>query len=154
MAHMNMKYLRSFLALVEDRSSAKAALRLDISRHNIVPHVAAVERLVGRQLLEARLHPVPAGETSRTQLTDAGREFLPKARRAMEAHDEMLDARAVAADPIGLRIAIVSGLLELTLDAARNNLSDADQELVNTILLNAELETPGVPARRLRRSAP
>ena len=126
---------------LRDRSSAKAALRLDISRYNIAP-------------MSPLSKGWPAGETPRTQLTDAGREFLPKALRAMEAHDEMLDARAVAADPLGLRIAIVSGLLELSLDAARNKLSDADQELVNAILLNPELETTGVPANRLRRSAP
>ena len=46
----------------------------------------------------------------------------------------------------------VSGLLELALDAARNNLSEADQRLVNTILVNAELETGGVAPGQLRQS--
>ncbi len=70
----------------------------------------------------------------------------------MQAHDEMLDAQATVLNPHGERLAVVSGLLELALNAARNNLSDADQKLVSAILVNAELETHGVPAGQLRRS--
>jgi len=151
MSDMNMKYLRSFLAYVEERSAAKAAHRLGIPRHNIVPHVAAVEKAMGEQLLETR-YPRNPGETGRTQLTEAGQAFLPRAIRAMQAHDAMFDPWAGKPDPRGARLAVVGGLLELALDAARNNLSDADEELLNAILVKAELETLGVPAGRLRRN--
>lgn len=145
---MNIKYLRSFLAFVEERSTAKAAYRLGIARHNIGMHVLAVEKTVGERLLEKR-YPREPRETGRTQLTAAGQTFYPKALRTLQAHDAMFDAEETASDPLSERLAIASGLLELALDATRNNLSDADQALLNKILLDAELKT-SVSTGRLR----
>ena len=150
MPHMNMKYLRSFLAFVEERSTAKAAHRLGIARHNIAPHVAAVEKTVGQKLLETR-YPRNHGETGRTQLTDAGRVFFSRALRAMRAHDDMLDMQTVMSDPRGESMAVAGGLLELALDALRNNLSDVDRDTLNAILVNSGLETGGSPVGRLHR---
>jgi len=151
MPHMNMKHLRTFLAFVDERSAARAAQCTGITPQSVSAHIAAVEKAAGGPLLERRFSRAP-GESGRTQLTAAGRAFYPKALRAMQAHDAMLDAWVKDSDPRGVRMGIASGLLELALDALRNNLSDADQELVSAILVNAKLETSGVPAGRLRRS--
>ena len=150
MAVMSMRFLRSFLAVVEERSSARAAHRLGLPRQSVTQHVAAVEKAVGRKLLEAG-YPREPRQVGRTQLTEEGCLFYPKALAAMRAHDELFDDRTLEQDPRDLRLAVLHGLLELALDAARNNLADADRELVNDILLNAGLQGGGVPAGRLRR---
>jgi len=150
MATMNMRFLRSFLAVVEERSSARAAHRLGLPRQSVTQHVAAVEKVVGHQLLEAG-YPREPRQVGRTQLTEQGRVFYPKAVKALRAHDELFDDRAAEQDPRDLRLAILHGLLELALDTARNNLADADRKLVNDILLNTGLQGGGVPAGRLRR---
>lgn len=151
MPEMNMKYLRTFLAYVEERSVAKAADRLGLKQHNILNHVRAVEKRAGGELLQTR-YPRNPGEIGRTQLTEAGEIFYHKALRALQAHDAMLDRQAVDPDPRNMRMVIASGLLELALDALRNNLSEADRTLVNTIMLHADLETPGIQTGRLRRT--
>ena len=154
MPYMNMKFLRSFLAFVDYRNATQAAASLNIARHNIGSHVGFVEKLVGKQLLEARAsRPVPAGEAVRTQLTEAGVAFYSKALTAMQAHDAMFGAaERIPADSHIIRLTAVAGLLELALDTARNNLSDTDQKLLNALLFESELETTGVPTSRLHRS--
>ncbi len=149
MPTMNMKYLRSFLAMAEERSSARAADRLGILRQSVTQHVSAVEEAIGRQLLEAG-YPREPRQVGRTRLTEHGRLFHPKAVKALRAHDDLFDDRVAGQDPRDVRLAILHGLLELALDAARNNLTASDRKLVNDILLNAGLQGSGVPARRLR----
>ena len=150
-ADINMKYLRSFLALVQERNSASAAERLGLSRNSLAQHVAAVEKAVGLPLLEAPW-PRETRRTGRTQLTEHGLVFFPKAVRALRAHDELFDDRPAEQDPRDARLTLLHGLLELALDAARNNLSEADRRLVDRLLLNADLQTPATPASRLRKA--
>ena len=108
-----------------------------------------MEKAVGRQLLEVG-YPREPRQVGRTQLTEQGRLFYPKALKALRAHDELFDDRTAEQDPRDLRLAMLHGLLELALDAARNNLTASDRKLVNDILLNAGLQGGGVPAGRLR----
>ena len=148
---MNMKYLRSFLALVQERSAARAAARLGLSRNSLAHHVAAVEEAVGRPLLEAPW-PREARRTGRTQLTEHGLAFFPKAVRALRAHDELFDARPAEQDPRDARLTLLHGLLELALDTARNNLTEADRTLIDALLLNADLQGAALPASRIRKA--
>ena len=152
MPNMNMKHLRSFLALAGERSSAKAARRLGLPRQSITQHAAAVEKSVGRQLLETAWPREPR-QVGRTQLTACGRAFLPKAARAMQAHDALFDDRPAEPDPRDARLALLHGLLELALDAARNNLSEPEQKLIDRLLLDACPQGGGVPAAKLRRGS-
>ena len=108
-----------------------------------------MEKAVGQKLLEAG-YPREPRQVGRTQLTEKGRAFYLKALKVLRAHDELFDDRAAEQDPRDLRLGMLHGLLELALDAARNNLADADRKLVNDILLNADLQGGGVPAGRLR----
>ena len=133
MANINMKHLRSFLAMAEERSSARAALRLGIPRQSVTQHVLAVERSVGRTLLETSWPREPR-QVGRTQLTEAGRAFFPKAVRALSAHDELFDDRAGGESPSETRLEMLQSLLELALDTARNDPPDADRKLLNGIM--------------------
>ncbi len=150
-SNMNMKYLRSFLALAQERSAARAADRLGLSRNSLAHHVAAVEDAVGHRLLEAPW-PREARQVGRTQLTAHGLAFFPKAVRALRAHDELFDDRPAEQDPRDARLTLLHGLLELALDTARNNLTDADRRLIDALLLNADLQGAGVPAGRIRKA--
>ena len=133
MANLNMKHLRSFLAMAEERSSARAALRLGIPRQSVTQHVLAVEKSVGRTLLETSWPREPR-QVGRTQLTEAGRAFFPKAVRALRAHDELFDDRAGGESPSETRLEMLQSLLELALDTARNDPPDADRKLLNGIM--------------------
>ena len=82
-----MKFLRTFLALVEERNTAKVAKRLGTAQTNVMNHVVKIEMIVGARLLE-RNFPPNREEQGRTQLTEAGRQFLPKAIAAMRAHEQ------------------------------------------------------------------
>ena len=137
MPTMNMKHLRSFLAMVEERSSARAAERLGIPRQSVTQHVRSVEELACRCLLETAWPREPR-QVGRIQLTEAGLAFFPKAVRAMRAHDALFEERPSEPDPRDVRLAILHGLLELALDATRHDLSNADRKSLHDLLLRVE----------------
>ena len=106
--------------MAEERSSARAAHRLGIPRQSVTQHVLAVEKSVGRKLLETSWPREPR-QVGRTQLTEAGLAFFPKAVRAIRAHDELFDDRVFDRSPSETRLAMLQSLLELVLDTAQNN---------------------------------
>ena len=121
--HLNPKFLRTFLALVEKRSTAKVSVHLGMAQGNVMNHVTRVERAAGAQLLERRLPPNPE-EPGRTQLTEAGRQFLPKALAAMSAHDRLFDDVPIGNDPREVSRLIATQFLETALAALRHDLSE------------------------------
>lgn len=130
---VNVKFLRSFVALVDEGGSAKAAARLGVPRHRVRDHVAALEKAVGRRLLERQFAP-GRGSTDRAHLTEDGRAFLPKAVEVLRAYDRMFDVA-----PIGMELrersrATALGLLELALAALRHDLPDDDEERIDRLL--------------------
>ncbi|MYE02185.1 MAG: LysR family transcriptional regulator, partial [Alphaproteobacteria bacterium] len=122
-SHANMKFLRTFLTLVEERSTAKTAKRLGTAQTNVMNHVVKIEMIVGARLLE-RNFPPNREEQGRTQLTEAGRQFLPKAIAAMRAHDRLFDDEPVGNDPREASRAIALRFLETALSALRHDLTD------------------------------
>ena len=133
MPDLNMKYLRTFLILIEERSTAKTARRLGVSQNSVTGHLRAVETAVGQPLLEKRFPPSRA-EAGRTQLTEAGRTFLPKAIKAMAQHDAMFDDAYQIQDPREISRIAASRLVELALAALRHDLSDDDQKEISKLL--------------------
>ena len=119
MKNINMNYLRSFLAMAEERSSAKAAQRLGIPRQSVTQHIRAVEKKVGRTLLETPWPREPR-QVGRTQLTEAGLAFFPKAVRALRAHDALFEDRLFDTTPCETRLAMLRSLLELASDTAQD----------------------------------
>ena len=136
MPNVNVKFLRTFLVLVEERSTAKAARRLGTTRPSVLNHVAALEKVLGERLLERRFPP-ERSETGRTQLTEAGRWLLPKAAEAVRAHDRLFADATMGQDAREVDRAVAAGLIELARDALRHDLSDEDRKRIHEILLSS-----------------
>ena len=133
MPDINMKYLRTFLVLVEEKGTAKTARRLGIGQASVLAHVSKVEAAVGQPLLERRFPPVDA-ERGRTQLTEAGLAFLPRAIAAMRSHDRMFGENVVDYTSPEIDQAIAADLLAMAATALRHDLSDEDRKRIYTVL--------------------
>ena len=134
-SQVNIKFLRTFLALVEERNTTKAAQRLGMHKTNVLTQVSRLEEAVGFPLLERRFPPSGKEESGRTQLTPAGRQFLPKAIEAVRAHDRLFDDRPVESDPREANRVVASRLMEVALAALRHDLTEEDREKFYTNLL-------------------
>ncbi len=133
MTDVNVKFLRSFIALVDEGTSAKAARRLGIPQHRVRGHVAALEKAFGMRLLERRLPP-DGNLSGRTQLTQQGRALLPKAVDVLRAYDRMLDHRPVGVDLRERSRVAALALLELALSSLKHDLSDDDEDRIERAL--------------------
>ena len=77
---VDLRHLRSFVAVAEEGKIGGAATRLFITQPALSRQMQELEREIGEQLFRR----VPLG----VELTEAGRELLPKARVAIEAADD------------------------------------------------------------------
>jgi DNA-binding transcriptional LysR family regulator len=77
---VDLRHLRSFVAVAEEGKIGGAAARLFITQPALSRQMQELEREIGEQLFRR----VPLG----VELTEAGRELLPKARAAIEAADD------------------------------------------------------------------
>ena len=133
MSHVNMKYLRIFLMMVEQKSSAKTARCLDMNQVSILHNISKLEETVGKRLLQ-RAVPPKRGEAGRTQLTEDGRAFLPKAIEAMRAHDRMFDDKFVDLDPRMKASMLATLLLETAEFALKGELSEEGADRIRKTL--------------------
>lgn len=133
MPDLHMKYLRTFLVLVEEKSTTTTASRLGMSQASILGHISKVEEVVGQPLLERRYSP-NAAERGRTKLTEAGRVFLPKAIAAMRSHDQMFGGATVDYTSPEIDTAIAADLLRIASAALKHDLSDDDRKRIYTAL--------------------
>ena len=133
--NLNMKYLRTFLIQVEERSTQKTARRLGITKPAVLAHISAVEKAAGQRLFE-RGSSLVNGQIGRTQLTEAGRVFLPKAIKAMSMHDLMFADDPWVRDPREDSRVIAMRFVEMALAALRHDLSEGDRERLYNSLLN------------------
>ncbi len=133
MPDLNMKYLRTFLVLVEEKSTAKTAHRLGMHQTNVLSHISKVEEAFGEPLLQRRLPPNQA-EQGRTQLTEAGLAFLPKAIALMRSHDQMFGDTEIDWRSPEIDRAIAADLLKMASDALKHDLSDDDRIRIYTTL--------------------
>jgi DNA-binding transcriptional LysR family regulator len=99
---MELRQLRTFLAVAEEQSFTRAADRLYVVQSAVSATLQTLERELGATLIDRSSHPV--------SLTDAGRALLDEARRTLEA----ADAAVAAVDEVrgGLRGTVHLGIMQ------------------------------------------
>ena len=93
--------LTAFLAVAEERSFTRAAVRLHVVQSGVSAVIKSLERELGAPLLERN--------SKRVALTDAGEALLPKARAALDAAQAARDV--VGEERGGLRGTLRMGTL-------------------------------------------
>lgn len=92
---MDLRQLRYFVAVAEAGHMTRAAAALGLQQPPLSQQIRAIEATVGTPLF--RRHP------RGMSLTDAGQELLPRARRLLEAHRQLMDdMQRVAAGTAGV----------------------------------------------------
>lgn len=124
---MELRHLRSFIAVAEELHFSRAARRLHIEQPALSQQIRQLERELGTRLFERT--------TRRVELTVPGRVLLDRARRVTDAADRsMADTRRAARGQLGwLVIGFVDsaayGLLPPVLRELRRHAPDLSLEL-------------------------
>ena len=95
---MRIEILNEFLLLAESLSFTETAKNAYVSQPVLSGHISKLEQELGVKLFERDRHSV--------SLTDAGKVFLPDARRISEAHQTALEHIAQYKDGMSSRITI------------------------------------------------
>jgi len=115
MADLKLKDLRYLVAVADTRHFGQAAARCFVSQPTLSAQLKKLEEYLGVQLVER--HP------RRISLTEAGTQVVARARRIIEASDEIVALTALRRDPLSgrLRVALLPtiGPYLLPLVAAR-----------------------------------
>jgi LysR family transcriptional regulator, hydrogen peroxide-inducible genes activator len=101
MADLKLKDLRYLVALADTRHFGQAAARCHVSQPTLSAQLKKLEDYLGVPLIER--HP------RKIALTEVGTQVLQRARRIMEASDEIVTLAQSQRDPLGGRLRI--GLL-------------------------------------------
>src|SRR3954447_11973684 len=91
---IELRHLRCFLAIVDERNITRAAQRLHISQPALSRTLAQLERIVGVLLVDRSTHHLT--------LTDAGTTFVVSARDAVRRTDEAVAQISAVVPPIRL----------------------------------------------------
>src|SRR3954453_7410078 len=99
---MELRHLRYFVAIAEERSFTRAAERLWVAQPGLSTQIRRLEEELGVQLFERHTRGV--------DLTDAGELFLERARVALAAaEDALATGRDLAAGLVGsLRVGLAT----------------------------------------------
>jgi monoterpene epsilon-lactone hydrolase len=94
---IELRHLRSFVAVAEDLNFGRAAQRLYLSQPALSRQISALERLLGCELLRRSTH--------RVELTLAGEALLDHARRLLHDLDEAVSITQSVGDELATRLA-------------------------------------------------
>lgn len=79
-ANINIRWLRSFIAVAELGTVRRAAAEAELSQPTVSLHIGSLEEALGRTLFDRR-RPM--------RLSEAGKALLPRARHVVGLHDEL-----------------------------------------------------------------
>lgn len=82
LSSVELRHLRSFVAVAEERSFTRAALRLSLTQPALSRTIAQLEQLLGVALLHRTRQVV--------ELTSAGQRLLPRAKQTLAAVEDAL----------------------------------------------------------------
>lgn len=101
MADLKLKDLRYLVAVADTRHFGRAAERSFVSQPTLSAQLKKLEEYLGVQLIERA--------PKRVQLTAAGEEIVARARRILEASDEIVEIARGHSDPLAgrLRLALL-----------------------------------------------
>jgi LysR family hydrogen peroxide-inducible transcriptional activator len=101
MADLKLKDLRYLVAVADTRHFGQAAARCFVSQPTLSAQLKKLEEYLGVQLIER--HP------RRVTLTEAGTQVVSRARRIIEASDEIVTLAELRRDPLAgrLRVALL-----------------------------------------------
>jgi DNA-binding transcriptional LysR family regulator len=156
---MELRQIRYFVAVADERNFARAAERLRIAQSGLSQQIQVLERSLGAQLFDRSVRPI--------KLTAEGAVFLEQARRILELVDTATDqVRAVAehrttslkigASVFGnaprvdelLRMArenLVGIDVQISLDIAPHNISSLNVRELDAIVTYVPFESPEEP---------
>ena len=135
---MELRHLRYFVAVAEERHFGRAAARLNMAQPPLSQQIKALEAELGVQLLRRT--------TRRVDLTDAGAAYLSRARALLAELDEAgREARAVSAGTLGRLVVACVGsatysLLPLLARGLAEQLPGIDFEFRGEVLVPTQLQ--------------
>src|ERR1700752_3944490 len=100
-AELKLKDLRYLVAVADQRPFGRAAARCFVSQPTLSSQLKKLEQALGVQLIERAPNNV--------SLTEAGEQIVARARRIIEASEEVVALAAGACDPLSgkLRVALL-----------------------------------------------
>src|SRR5215470_18012785 len=101
MADLKLKDLRYLVALADERHFGRAAQRSFVSQPTLSAQLKKLEEYLGVQLIER--------QPKQVTLTEAGEQIVARARRILEASDEVVTLARAHRDPLAgkLRLALL-----------------------------------------------
>jgi DNA-binding transcriptional LysR family regulator len=119
-ADIHPRLLRGFVATAEELHFGRAAQRLRVAQQALSRDVRTLERVLGQTLFER--------STRQVALTPAGSRLLPRARRLLALHDDLLADGTARPLLVDLNSAVTGPDLtpDRLLEAARSRLPEAE----------------------------
>ncbi|MFG2530379.1 LysR family transcriptional regulator [Streptomyces sp. NPDC048516] len=102
-ADLDLRLVRYFVAVAEQRHFGRAAAALHIAQPALSRQIRRLEELVAARLLDR----TPKG----TELTEAGAVFLPRAKALLRAASQAVVQTRAAAEPTALTVGYTTGLI-------------------------------------------
>ncbi len=117
LAGMELRQLRYFVAVAEERNISRAAKRIFLTQPALSRQIKALENEIGQCLLERQAHSI--------RLTPVGEALLREARELLQHAEQMIERVRVAGRGLRLRVGYAPSLAAGMLSVAVENFTQA-----------------------------